>query len=35
MTIDDQRSITMFRSYNQITGDSKTMMDILKKTIPS
>ena len=34
MTIDDQRSITMFRSYNQITGDSKTMMDILKKTIP-
>ena len=35
MTIDDQRSITMFRSYNQITGDIKTMMDILKKTIPS
>ena len=35
MTIDDQRSITMFRAYNQITGDSKTMMGILKKTIPS
>ena len=35
MTINDQRSITMFRSYNQITGDSKTMMGILKKTIPS
>ena len=35
MTINDQRSITMFRAYNQITGDSKTIMDILKKTIPS
>ena len=34
MTINDQKSITMFRAYNQITGDSKTMMGILKKTIP-
>ena len=35
MTINDQRSITMFRAYNQITGDIKIMMGILKKTIPS
>lgn len=35
MTIDDQRNITIFRFHNQITGDIKTIMDILKNTIPS
>ena len=35
MTINDQRSITMFRAYNQITGDSiKVLRDDLKRIVP-
>lgn len=34
MTIDDQRSITMFRSYKLMTDSIKTLRDKLKRPVP-